>query len=181
MPRSSLFSPAAHTCSNARREPQSRYSRLRGIVDSWVGYTGGTTANPTYKSVCAGDGGHTEAMKLAFDPRATSYESVLTHFLDDPRVRPVYGAERPQYKTAIWAQDAKQAEVARRLSQESGKGVPVLPRSEWYDAEEYHQHFLREFKDFPEEDEDGDEDDDAAVEADGDDLQASFIDDVAFD
>ena len=50
----------------------------------------------------------------------------------------------------MWAQDERQAETARRVSHEAGKHVPVLQTREWHDAEEWQQHFLTEFKDFPE-------------------------------
>ena len=55
-----------------------------------------------------------------------------------------------QYKTAIFPQSDRQAEVARRLVAESGKAVPVEEAATaWHDAEEWHQHFYRDTKDFP--------------------------------
>ena len=122
---------------------------MRGVVDSRVGYTGGSTASPTYKSVCSGDG-HTEALRLEYDPAVLSFEELCTRWFDDPRVRPRYN-ERPQYKTALWAQDDAQAAIATRLAEASGKDVPVLSKAAWHDAEPYHQHFLGDFKDLPEE------------------------------
>ena len=128
-----------------------RYHALRGVVDTWVGYTGGSTDSPpTYKSVCSGDG-HTEALRLEYDPAVLSYEALITRFFNDPHVRSVYGTERPQYKTAIWAQNDEQKAIAERVGAAAGKHVPVLSRSPWYDAEDYHQHFMGDFKDFPEE------------------------------
>ena len=131
---------------------------LPGVVDSWVGYTGGATPDPTYETVCANDG-HTEALRLAFDPKQTSYEEVLTQFFEDPRVRDVYpGAEgKAQYRTAVWAQDEKQAEIATRVSHAVGKQVPVLPLDTRHDAEEWHQHFILGFKDFPDDDDEEEE------------------------
>ena len=110
------------------------------MVDSWVGYTGGTTEAPTYGSVCKGDG-HTEAVRLEFDPTATSYEAIIRHYFEDPYVRPSAGFEKEQYKTAIWAQDDAQRATALKVADEVGKDVPVYPRSRWWDAEGYHQHF----------------------------------------
>ena len=127
-----------------------RYHALRGVVDTWVGYTGGTTPSPTYKTVCSGDG-HTEALRVEFDPAVLSFEALITRFFKDPHVRNVYGSEKPQYRTAVWAQDDGQKATAQRVAAEVGKQVPILPRSEWYDAEDYHQHFMGEFKDFPDE------------------------------
>jgi len=111
------------------------------VLDSWVGYTGGEAAAPTYRTVCRGDG-HTEALKLQFDPGVLSYAALLQAFVDDPHV-PTHCRENAQYQTAIWAQNEEQAEVARRVVAHSGKSIPVLPRSEWHDAEEYHQHFIK--------------------------------------
>ena len=110
--------------------------------------------SPTYKSVCAGDG-HTEALKLVFDPAKISFEALITRFFEDPRVRSVHSShEKAQYKTAVWAQDEAQAAAARRVAWAVGKDVPVLPRGDWHDAEEWHQHFLLGFKDIPDDEDD---------------------------
>lgn len=115
-----------------------------------MGYTGGESTSPTYESVCSGDG-HAEAVRLKLDPTTLSYETLIRRWLDDPRV-PTFPnpRDKAQYRTAIFAQDSKQAEVARRLVAESGKAVPVEEQATWYDAEEWHQHFYRDAKDFPE-------------------------------
>ena len=121
-------------------------------MDSTVGYTGGsTTAAPTYQSVCAGDG-HTEAIKLEYDTSVTSFEEIITHFFEDPHVENQFcsddsgggrsAMEPKQYRTAIWAQDETQRDIALKVSASVGKEVPVLPQSEWYDAEAYHQHWM---------------------------------------
>mmetsp|Transcript_52246 Transcript_52246/g.117364 ORF Transcript_52246/g.117364 Transcript_52246/m.117364 type:complete len:129 (-) Transcript_52246:405-791(-) len=123
---------------------------MQGVVNTWVGYTGGAAPDPTYKSVCSGDG-HTEALRIEFDPETLSFERLITRYFADPHVRSTYGREKPQYRTAIWAQTREQEEIARRVGGESGKLVPILPASPWYDAEDYHQHFLGDFKDLPEE------------------------------
>ena len=126
------------------------------MVGSWVGYTGGTDPAPTYASVCARNNTHTEAVKLAFDPAQISYEELMQRLVDDPRVHAPWSdapPSPPQYRTAVWAQSEAQLEVARRVLADGGKGtIPVLPSSEWFDAEEYHQNFLSEFKDLPDED-----------------------------
>ena len=127
-----------------------RYHALRGVVDTKVGYTGGSTASPTYKSVCSGDG-HTEALRIEFDPTVLSYEALITRYFNDPHVGNVYGTERPQYRTAVWAQTDEQHAIAQQVGAAVGKQVPVLARSPWFDAEDYHQHFLGDFKDLPEE------------------------------
>ena len=104
--------------------------------------------------MCAGDG-HTEALKLVFDPAKISFEALITRFFEDPRVRSVHSShEKAQYKTAVWAQDEAQAAAARRVAWAVGKDVPVLPRGDWHDAEEWHQHFLLGFKDIPDDEDD---------------------------
>jgi peptide-methionine (S)-S-oxide reductase len=57
------------------------FAKLPGVVKTRVGYTGGSTSNPTYETVCRGDG-HTEAMRVWFDPSVMSYEALLEVRLD---------------------------------------------------------------------------------------------------
>jgi len=119
------------------------------VLETRVGYTGGDALSPTYESVCDGDG-HAEALLLRLDPTVLSYEELIRQWLDDPRVATYPNPrDKAQYRTAIFAQDARQAEVARRLVAESGKAVPVEETFVWHDAEAYHQHFYRDFKDLP--------------------------------
>ena len=68
------------TLSGACRRAQAEFDQIDGIVSSAVGYTGGSSAAPTYNSVCRGDG-HTEAIKLEFDPAVISYEEVMRKVL----------------------------------------------------------------------------------------------------
>ena len=90
------------------------------------------------------------------DPRIITFEELITRYFEDPHVRNVYPGDnqKPQYMSAIWAQDQEQSTIAKRVSDEVGKSVPVLERKDWYDAEDWHQHFLTDFKDFPEDDDD---------------------------
>ena len=110
---------------------------MPGVLDSWVGYTGGESANPTYDSVCSGDG-HTEALRLEFDPSVLSYEQLMEHVYRQAEA----DSWSPQYKSAIWAQNDEQREVARRVAQRLNKArVPLLDADTWYDAEEKHQKY----------------------------------------
>ena len=99
-----------------------------------MGYTGGTKPNPTYDSVCRGDG-HTEAMKVEFDPSVISYEALMQKFFAEAGA----GGGKVQYQSAVWPQDEQQAAVARQVATEKKSTVPVLPPTEWFDAEEYHR------------------------------------------
>lgn len=118
---------------------------MPGVLDSHVGYTGGDTVDPpTYRSVCRNDG-HTEAIRLEFDPTVLSFEELMRTFFEDPHVAGYYpgaSAEKPQYMSAVFAQDEAQEATARHVSTEVGKEVPIIRTREWHDAEEYHQFFL---------------------------------------
>jgi len=127
-----------------------------GVVRSSVGYIGGdpAIAPPTYASVCSRDNTFTEAVRLEFaDP--LSYEQLLKeHFLQDPRAQRAGLSSlraRRQTRIAVWVEDDAQEEAARRILAAAGKldVIPVLPLSEWFEAEEEHQHFIRDEKDFP--------------------------------
>ena len=95
---------------------------MKGIVESTkVGYCGGETENPTYTSVCAGDG-HTEAIKLDFVKNETNFEKILEVFFNEHS--PQWKA-KAQYKSAIWCQNEAQYAVAIRMIENlerDGKG-----------------------------------------------------------
>jgi len=137
------------------------------VVASKVGYTGGegegdpalATAPLTYERVCSRNNSHTEALRLEFDPAVLNYAELVRKFSQDARVQrvqPVADGEpsslrRPQTRVAVWARDAVQMRTARSILREAGLDdrVPVLPPTAWHEAEEYHQDFLRDEKDFP--------------------------------
>lgn len=103
-----------------------------------MGYTGGNRRNPTYESVCAGDG-HTEAVKIEFDPSVISYEALVSKVLREASPSS-YGV---QYQSAVWPQDEKQEAVAKQVAAKMGKSkVPILQKATWTDAEEYHQKYV---------------------------------------
>ena len=120
--------------STRHRHPQERYKSIPGIVNTAVGYTGGTTANPTYDTVCRNDG-HTEAIKVEFDPSVISYEQLMRTFFSEAGG----GGGKTQYQSAVWPQTEEQKAVAQRLAAEKQSTVPVLKPTEWFDAEDHHQ------------------------------------------
>ena len=85
--------------------------------------------------MCRGDG-HTEAIRIEFDPSKMSYQELMTIFFREARG----GRCKPQYMSAVWAQDARQKAIAEKLA--SGKEIPVFDACAWYDAEEYHQKYV---------------------------------------
>jgi len=118
--------------------PQSQYDRLNGVIGTSVGYTGGTNPQPTYKSVCRNDG-HTEALRVEFDPNVLSYEDIVRRVLASASEQ---RRAKVQYMNAIWPQNQAQQKVAKRVATELGKeGVPILAKADWHDAEDYHQKY----------------------------------------
>ena len=64
---------------------EAAFREIEGVVATRVGYTGGSTADPTYEQVCSGTTGHAEAVQVWFDPDVVSYGELLEHVLVDPR------------------------------------------------------------------------------------------------
>jgi len=126
-----------------------------GVVTTAVGYAGGTTSNPTYKEVCSGRTGHTEAVLVVFDPKVTSYEAMLKLFWEnhDPTQGMRQGNDvGTQYRSAIyWHGDEQRrlAEASRDAYQQAlraaGRGpitTEIAKAPEFHYAEEYHQQYL---------------------------------------
>jgi peptide-methionine (S)-S-oxide reductase len=123
---------------------------LIGVGSVESGYTGGTTASPTYKQVCGGDTGHAEAIRITFDPDQVSYDDLLDIFFatHDPTQLNRQGNDiGTQYRSAIFPQDGEQERKARaaidRANAERGGGVvtTIEPKGEWWPAEDYHQDY----------------------------------------
>ncbi|KAF2093614.1 PMSR-domain-containing protein [Rhizodiscina lignyota] len=124
----------------------------QGLLDAKVGYIGGDTKNPSYRSVCSGRTGHAEALQVIFDPDKVSYRQLLEFFykMHDPttadRQGPDWGS---QYRSAIFFHDAEQETIAKDVTEKANKqwykgkiATEVIPAGEWYDAETYHQLYL---------------------------------------
>lgn len=123
--------------------------KAKGVVTTTVGYMGGTTKNPTYKQVCAGDTGHIETVEVVYDPLQTDYETLARIFFEihDPtqidRQGPDVGG---QYRGEIFYLDDAQKKTAEKLVQIlNGKGLAVAtklaPAEAFWQAEEYHQQY----------------------------------------
>ncbi len=128
-------------------------AHIPGVVSTTVGYSGGTTPNPTYEQVCTGRTGHAEAVEVVYDPSKVSYEQLLITFFQyhDPttvnRQGPDVGS---QYRSVIFTHDEEQTKEAKKaqqlLEQARVFGRPlvteILPAAPFYPAEEYHQKYL---------------------------------------
>ncbi|MGA9779677.1 MAG: peptide-methionine (S)-S-oxide reductase MsrA [Limisphaerales bacterium] len=133
---------------------QESLREIPGVITTTVGYTGGTTPNPTYETVCTGKTGHAEAVQVIFDPAKLSYEELLNRFFsvhDPTSPRHPGDGVKTQYRSAIFYHGEEQRRIAERVKEkisQSGKWTdPVVteitPATEFYPAEAYHQDYLQ--------------------------------------
>ena len=114
------------------------------MLKTRVGYCGGPTPSPTYGSVCANDG-HTEALRVWFDPATVTYEQLLLIFFEEHD--PTQRRGKAQYASMLFFHSPEQEATARRMvaALEAKHGVKVQtllrPEMPWTDAEEHHQNF----------------------------------------
>jgi peptide-methionine (S)-S-oxide reductase len=129
--------------------------KTQGVYSTAVGYAGGFTPNPTYEEVCSGRTGHAEVLRVAFDPAAIPYDSLLRLFWEnhDPTQGMRQGNDvGTQYRSGIyWYGDAQRAaaeasrEAYQRVLAKAGYGpitTEIRQAPEFYYAEEYHQQYL---------------------------------------
>lgn len=125
----------------------------KGVIETQVGYTGGTLKNPTYNDVKKGTTGHGESVEILFDPKTTSYENILVQFfkLHDPTTLNQQGNDKgTQYRSAIFYNSPKQKEIAEKVKDRVNKSgawkkpvvTEIVKASEFYSAEDYHQDYL---------------------------------------
>ena len=132
-----------------------KFWETEGVYTTAVGYAGGFTPNPTYREVCSGRTGHTEAVLVVFDPARTSYEQMLRIFWEnhDPTQGMRQGNDvGTQYRSAVYTfseAQQKQAEASRDAYQHeldaAGYGpitTEIREAPAFYYAEDYHQQYL---------------------------------------
>jgi peptide-methionine (S)-S-oxide reductase len=127
------------------------FRNVPGVVDTAVGYEGGTLANPTYEQVCSDRTGHAEVVQVEFDPEEVSYEQLLDTFWaeHDPTTLNRQGPDvGSQYRSVIFFHTPEQEAVARASRERAQEGfdrpivTEITPASEFWRAEEYHQQYL---------------------------------------
>ena len=132
---------------------ESLFKQTKGVVETTVGYTGGTTPDPIYRQVCTGITGHAEAVQVKFDPGVVSYEELLSLFwrMHDPTTQNRQGPDvGTQYRSAIFYYNEEQRKAAERSKEDFDRtGVyvnkattQIVPASTFYAAEEYHQDYF---------------------------------------
>ena len=128
------------------------FEGVPGVGDVVSGYTGGTTANPTYREVTRGGTGHYEAVRIPYDPSVISYREIMDLFLRsiDPFDAGGQFCDRgDSYRTAIFAQTQAQADAAtaaiNAAQRQLGRQIvtPVVQASTFYRAEDYHQDYYK--------------------------------------
>jgi len=132
-----------------------KFWQLPGVYSTSVGYAGGFTPNPTYEEVCSGMTGHTEAVRVVFDPAKISYEELLRVFWEshDPTQGMRQGNDvGTQYRSVVYTYSDAQRRAAvasrdayQRVLERAGYGhitTEILDAPEFYFAEDYHQQYL---------------------------------------
>jgi len=131
---------------------EARFRKLEGVMDTIVGYTGGTVKDPDYRLVCTDTTGHAEAVQITYDDDLVNYDVLLDLFwkIHDPttsnRQGPDYGS---QYRSVIFYHDAQQKEAAQASKNSLDKNgrfrypivTEIVPAAVFYPAEEYHQRY----------------------------------------
>jgi peptide-methionine (S)-S-oxide reductase len=126
------------------------FRQLKGVRRVESGYSGGTTANPTYQQVCSGATGHAEVVQVTFDPSVLSFRELLDVFftIHDPTTMNRQGADvGTQYRSVIFYHSPEQHATAERVIAELGEAAiwdapivtQLVPFERFYPAEGYHQ------------------------------------------
>jgi len=129
--------------------------KIPGVLSTSVGYAGGYTPNPSYEEVCSGRTGHTELVRVFFDPAQVSYDALLKIFWE--RHDPTQGLRQgndigSQYRSAIYCTDDAQRTAAEASRERYQRGLDaarlgpitteICPAPEFFAAEDYHQQYL---------------------------------------
>jgi peptide methionine sulfoxide reductase msrA/msrB len=126
---------------------------IPGVLETEVGYTGGKLDKPDYEHVKTGSTGHAEAVRVVFDPRVLTYESLLAWFfrMHDPTTTNRQGNDvGTQYRSAIFYASDEQRSAAERVKAETERGgkwkkpivTQIVAATPFYRAEDYHQDYL---------------------------------------
>jgi len=128
--------------------------RIPGVIETEVGYAGGSTKSPTYESVKTGSTGHAESVRILFDPSKLSYADLLEKWffkMHDPTTKNRQGNDvGTQYRSVIFVTSQDQRKVAEEVKQRidnSGKWkskvvTEIVDAGAFTPAEGYHQDYL---------------------------------------
>ena len=131
--------------------PEIKFSKLKGVVKTEVGYCGGNSKETTYAEVCSGSTNHAEVVKLDFDPTITSYEKILEYFFEihNPTTLNSQGPDfGTQYRSEIFYLNDIQKEIAKKVLEKINQSLSdkvvtnISVVKNYCTAEEYHQRYL---------------------------------------
>lgn len=144
---SAIFAGGCFWCSEAD------FEKLPGVIGAESGYTGGAKLNPTYQEVSSGGTGHTEAVRVTYDPAKVSYATLLDYFWRhiDPTVKDRQFCDiGNQYRSAIYYdndQQHKLIDASKTAILKAGQikviETEIAPASTFYPAEDYHQDYYK--------------------------------------
>lgn len=132
-----------------------KFWSLPGVWSTSVGYAAGYTPNPTYQEVCSGMTGHNEVVRVVFDPKQISFQTLLKVFFEAHN--PTQGMRQgndvgTQYRSGIYCSDKAQEAAAIETTERFGAALraagfaaittEILPAPEFFYAEDYHQQYL---------------------------------------
>ncbi len=130
------------------------YQDVNGVEQVVSGYAGGAVKDPTYQQICTGTTGHAEVTQITFDPEVISFEDILYIFwrTHDPTTLNRQGADvGTQYRSIILYHNDEQKAIAEKSRQETDVSdlwstpivTEIVPLTEFYAAEAYHQNYYR--------------------------------------
>ena len=132
---------------------ESDFEKVDGVIEAISGYTAGKEKNPTYRQVSSGRTGHTEAVKVIYDPKKVSYQQLLDVYWPsiDPTVKDRQFCDvGSQYRTGIYYQNADQknaAEASLKALENSNQfkkiHTEIKAFDTFYEAEDYHQDYYK--------------------------------------
>jgi peptide-methionine (S)-S-oxide reductase len=131
---------------------ESDFDKVTGVVSTTSGYIGGSVKNPTYQQVSAGRTGHTEGVKIVYDPSRVSYQKLLTYYWRsiDPTVKNAQFCDHgSQYRSAIFVGNEGERKLAEATKQKVAAELKkpiyteIAAASTFYPAEDYHQDFYK--------------------------------------
>ena len=132
--------------------PEIKFSKLKGILKTEVGYCGGFNKKTTYEEVCTGQTNHAEVVKLDFDPKIITYEEIIEFFFEmhDPTTLKAQGPDfGTQYRSEIFYLNDDQKTVAEKIKEKINKNLSnrvvtkISLAVNYCIAEEYHQKYLK--------------------------------------
>ena len=132
---------------------QHDFDRVKGVIKTTAGFTGGNKENPSYEEVSAGNTGHVEAVQVIYDPKKITYHELLNYYwhnIDPTRNDGQFCDKGSQYRPVIFYHNEMQRKMAEKYKQnliESNEIHPVLveilPSKTFYPAEKYHQEYYK--------------------------------------